>query len=359
MGVPEEEIIERALDSPIGTERLEKMASREKGCGHHLQVTSPVPCLPGECLPHVLKRRRKRPESVRSHITVVFASGDPLGDIRQRRCGIWRGNEVYNTCRCMDSSECSFIHMGETKAGTPVDIADKVAHADLRICLGNIVIPFFLPVIRAEQRQSCRGVSTMQAIRKNHSRMIHPMAKAGTLEGNPVREDLEEAAGICGVDFLLNVVLDEHKNVIHAVAGELKEAHRQGCRFLDGFYRMEINELADIVIVSQGGAPKDLNLYQTQKALANAEQAVRQGGIIILAGACPEGLGGTVFEQWMLEAEDLDSILKRIQRDFQIGGHKAASFARALKTGQDISGVRSLTGNWCAIFSWSLLTMCR
>ena len=79
------------------------------------------------------------------------------------------------------------------------------------------------------------------------------------------------------------------------------------------------------------GSPKDLNLYQTQKALANAEQAVRQGGIIILAGACPEGLGGTVFEQWMLEAEDLDSILKRIQRDFQIGGHKAASFARALK----------------------------
>lgn len=54
----------------------------------------------------------------------------------------------------------------------------------------------------------------------------------------------------------MNVVLDEHKNVIHAVAGELKEAHRQGCRFLDGFYRMEINELADIVIVSQGGAPR-------------------------------------------------------------------------------------------------------
>lgn len=327
MGAPEEEIIERALDSPIGTERLEKMASGKKDVVIITSdITRPMPSW--RVLPHVLKRLEKAGVS-RSHITVVFAMGTHRRHTSEEMRHL-AGDEVYNTCRCMDSSECSFIHMGETKAGTPVDIADKVAHADLRICLGNIEYHFFAGY-SGGAKAIMPGVSTMQAIRKNHSRMIHPMAKAGTLEGNPVREDLEEAAGICGVDFLLNVVLDEHKNVIHAVAGELKEAHRQGCRFLDGFYRMEINELADIVIVSQGGAPKDLNLYQTQKALANAEQAVRQGGIIILAGACPEGLGGTVFEQWMLEAEDLDSILKRIQRDFQIGGHKAASFARALK----------------------------
>lgn len=327
MRAPEEEIIERALDSPIGTERLEKMASGKKDVVIITSdITRPMPSW--RVLPHVLKRLEKAGVS-RSHITVVFAMGTHRRHTSEEMRHL-AGDEVYNTCRCMDSSECSFIHMGETKAGTPVDIADKVAHADLRICLGNIEYHFFAGY-SGGAKAIMPGVSTMQAIRKNHSRMIHPMAKAGTLEGNPVREDLEEAAGICGVDFLLNVVLDEHKNVIHAVAGELKEAHRQGCRFLDGFYRMEINELADIVIVSQGGAPKDLNLYQTQKALANAEQAVRQGGIIILAGACPEGLGGAVFEQWMLEAEDLDSILKRIQRDFQIGGHKAASFARALK----------------------------
>ena len=324
---PEADIIEQALDSPLGTKRLEILAAGKKDV---VIVTSDItrPMPSWKVLPHVLKRLEKAGVS-RSQVTVVFAVGTHRRQTQEEMRHL-AGDDIYNTCRCMDSSECSFIHMGETKAGTPVDIADKVAQAYLRICLGNIEYHFFAGY-SGGAKAIMPGVSTMEAIRKNHSRMIHPMAKAGTLAGNPVREDLEEAAGICGVDFLLNVVLDEHKNVIHAAAGDLKEAHRQGCRFLDGFYRTEINELADIVIVSQGGAPKDLNLYQTQKALANAEQAVRPGGIIILAGACPEGLGGAVFEQWMLEAEDLDSILERIQKDFRIGGHKAASFARALK----------------------------
>lgn len=224
MGAPEEEIIERALDSPIGTERLEKMASGKKDVVIITSdITRPMPSW--RVLPHVLKRLEKAGVS-RSHITVVFAMGTHRRHTSEEMRHL-AGDEVYNTCRCMDSSECSFIHMGETKAGTPVDIADKVAHADLRICLGNIEYHFFAGY-SGGAKAIMPGVSTMQAIRKNHSRMIHPMAKAGTLEGNPVREDLEEAAGICGVDFLLNVVLDEHKNVIHAVAGELKEAHRQG-----------------------------------------------------------------------------------------------------------------------------------
>ena len=185
------------------------------------------------------------------------------------------------------------------------------------------------------------------------------MAKAGTLEGNPVREDLEEAAGICGVDFLLNVVLDEHKNVIHAVAGEHKEAHRQGCRFLDEFYRMEINELADIVDCIPGRGSKGSEPVSDTEGPGQCGAGGTSGRHHHSGGRLSGRIRGAVFEQWMLEAEDLDSILKRIQRDFQIGGHKAASLCQSVKTGQDISGVQALTGNWCAIFSWSLLTMCR
>lgn len=151
--MPEEEIIERALDSPIGTERLEKMASGKKDVVIITSdITRPMPSW--RVLPHVLKRLEKAGVS-RSHITVVFAMGTHRRHTSEEMRHL-AGDEVYNTCRCMDSSECSFIHMGETKAGTPVDIADKVAHADLRICLGNIEY-HFLPVIRAEQRQSCRA----------------------------------------------------------------------------------------------------------------------------------------------------------------------------------------------------------
>lgn len=135
------------------------------------------------------------------------------------------------------------------------------------------------------------GVSTPLAIQANHRLMVSPLACAGRLDGNPVREDLEEAAAICGVDFIVNVVLDEHKQIVYAVAGDVTLAHRAGCAYLDRMYRCPIPEKADIVLVSQGGAPKDANLYQTQKALDNAKHAVKDGGTIILIAACPEGLG--------------------------------------------------------------------
>jgi nickel-dependent lactate racemase len=107
-----------------------------------------------------------------------------------------------------------------------------------------------------------------------------------------------------GIDFILNVVLDEHKQVVRAVAGNAVTAHRAGCAFLDAFYLKDIPRLADIVLVSQGGAPKDLNLYQTQKALDNARHAVRDGGIIVLIGSCREGLGEETFASWMREARE-------------------------------------------------------
>ena len=94
-----------------------------------------------------------------------------------------------------------------------------------------------------------------------------------------------------GVDFILNVVLSPQKEILHAVAGDVTDAHRAGCQFLDTLYRRQIGRPADIVMVSQGGTPKDLNLYQTQKALDNAKHAVRKGGVIILIGSCQEGMG--------------------------------------------------------------------
>ena len=85
------------------------------------------------------------------------------------------------------------------------------------------------------------------------------------------------------------------------------------------------------MLVSQGGAPKDLNLYQTQKALDNARHAVRQGGIIILIGSCREGLGERTFEQWMTTSPSPEAMIERIGRDFQLGGHKAAAIAITLQ----------------------------
>ena len=216
-----------------------------------------------------------------------------------------------------------------TSRGTPVDIVRTVAAADRRICLGNIEYHYFAGY-SGGAKAIMPGVSTRDAIQRNHSRMVEEAACAGKLEGNPVREDIEEAAAMVGIDFLLNVVLDEHKRIIRAVAGHYIEAHRAGCAYLDTLYLKKIPAQADIVLVSQGGAPKDINLYQTQKALDNAIHAVKKGGVVVLIGACREGMGERVFEEWMTNAPSPRSMVERIGREFQLGGHKAAAIAMAL-----------------------------
>ena len=216
--------------------------------------------------------------------------------------------------------------VGVTKRGTPVDIDRRVLAADRRICLGNIEYHYFAGY-SGGAKAIMPGSSTRAAIQANHRMMASPDAHIGKLEGNPVREDIEEGAAMVGADFILNVVIDTHKRIVWAGAGDMVEAHRAGCRFLDTMYRFELEREADIVVVSQGGAPKDLNLYQTQKALENARHAVRKGGIIVLVGSCREGLGNEVFEQWMVEAEKPRDLVERIGREFVLGGHKAAMVA--------------------------------
>ena len=220
--------------------------------------------------------------------------------------------------------------MGTTDKGTPVDITRSVAEADFRICLGNIEFHYFAGY-SGGAKAIMPGVSTPAAIQANHRLMVSPDACAGKLEGNPIREDIEQAGDICGIDFIVNVVLDEHKEIVYAVAGDVTKAHRDGCAYLDKMYRKELPEKADIVIVSQGGAPKDANLYQTQKALDNAKHAVKKGGTIILIGACPEGLGSKTFEAWLTNAPTAHSMVERIGQEFQLGGHKAAAIGMVLE----------------------------
>ena len=161
--------------------------------------------------------------------------------------------------------------------------------------------------------------------------MVLPQCCAGALETNPLRMDIEEAGNITGIDFILNVVLSEQKEILKAVAGDAVAAHRAGCAYLDTLYSKPIAQKADIVLVSQGGAPKDLNLYQTQKALDNAKHAVKDGGVIILIGSCKEGLGEHTFEAWMREAEKPADLIARIRSQFRLGGHKAAAIAMVLE----------------------------
>lgn len=320
--------VRRALKNPIKSQPLHRIVKPgEKIVIITSDITRPMPT--AKVMPAVLDELYMAGVDP-SDITLVFALGSHRKHTEAERRKL-SGERAWNEIRCIDGDNSDFVSLGVTSRGTPVDIIRIVAEADRRICLGNVEYHYFAGY-SGGVKAIMPGVSTREAIQSNHSRMVEQSACAGKLDGNPVREDIEEAvARFCPADFIVNVVLDEHKQIVKAVAGHPVEAHREGCRFLDTLYRKEIKERADIVLCSQGGAPKDLNLYQTQKALDNAKHAVKKGGIIILIGACSEGMGEGVFEKWMTESSNPAEMIERIQRDFQLGGHKAAAIALVLQ----------------------------
>ena len=329
------EAVDYALAHPIGAPSLadsiaEARIRKQKDDLHIVIIASdisrPVPSY--DILPSIL-RELAAAGCRKEDITVVFARGSHRGHTveEQRKLA---GEDVYEMVRCIDSDPGDCLHFGETSAGTPIDITRVVAEADYRICTGNIEFHYF-----AGYSGGCKaimpGCSTPDAIQCNHRMMIEPESCTANLDTNPVRKDLEEAMRYCGGDYLVNVVLDEHKHIVYAVAGDMTRAHRDGCRYLDKMYIKPLDKKADIVIASQGGAPKDANLYQLQKALDNAARAVRDGGRIILIGACQEGFGNRTFEEWFRQAPDPASMIHRIREDFVLGGHKAAAIAMVMQ----------------------------
>ncbi|MBQ5414612.1 MAG: nickel-dependent lactate racemase [Firmicutes bacterium] len=316
-----------SLEHPIDSPRLRDIAKPgEKIVIVTSDISRPLPSF--DVLPSVLDELALA--GVKDEdITIVFGLGSHRGHTREEMIKLV-GNGVFSRVRCVDSDPSDCVRYGITSRGTPVDITRTVAEADRRICLGNVEFHYFAGY-SGGYKAIMPGASTPAAIQANHSMMVREEAKAASIDGNPIREDIEEAGAMVGVDFIVNVVLDEHKKIVYSAAGDVIAAHRDACRYLDRMYLKPIEKRADIVIVSQGGAPKDANLYQTQKALDNAKHAVRDGGTIILVGACPEGLGSKVFEEWLTEAEKPSDLTERVNRSFKLGGHKAAAIAMVLE----------------------------
>lgn len=317
--------VERALDNPIGAPRIEELVKP----GMHVciitsDITRPMPTR--IALPPLIERLNTA--GIKDeNITVVFALGSHRNHTEEEKRYLV-GDELYERLECIDSDPDDCVRIGVTKAGTTVDIFRRVVEADFRICMGNIEYHYFAGY-SGGAKAIMPGVSTKEAIRQNHRMMVMPEAHAGNLL-SPVRLDIEEAGELLGIDYIVNVVLDEHKKIIYAVAGDKVNAHRDGCRFLDGLYLVPIDKKADIVVVSAGGYPKDQNMYQAQKALDNAKHAVKEGGIIIWLASCKEGLGSAIFEEWMTTKTPSEMITD-IKKDFKLGGHKAAAISLVLQ----------------------------
>ena len=320
--------VRRAIQSPIGMARLANLVKPgEKIVIITSDVTRPLPT--AIVLPPVLDEIALAGCSL-DDVCVVFALGNHRKHSPEEKMKLL-GEANYHQVKSLDLDTNDCVSLGFTKQGTPVEIFRPVVEADRVIALGNVEYHYFAGY-SGGAKAIMPGVSTHNAIQANHSMMVRDTAIAGKIEGNPVRQDIDSVTEFVKLDYIVNVVLDEKKQIIKAFAGHCIEAHRAACAFLDGLYKIQLNEQADIVVVSAGGYPKDINLYQAQKALDNANHACKSGGTIILVASCKEGLGEEVFERWMTQAKSPADMVKEIERNFELGGHKAAAIGMVLES---------------------------
>ena len=328
--------VELALAAPIGSPPLRELVRPGQSIAIIISdITRPCPSY--LLLPPLLKELYAA-GATDEDIIVISALGSHRPHTEEERKRLV-GPEIAGRLVCLDSDPNQVSYVGTTSRGTPIEAFTPVVEADVRIALGNVE-PHYFAGYSGGAKALMPGVCSLKTIQKNHAMMVASTAQLGVLDGNPVREDIEEGAALIGLDFILNVILDEDHDILVAVAGHPVTAHRWICRVLDYQSKVVIDRPADIVVVSAGGYPKDINLYQAQKALDNAAGAVKQGGRIIWLAECPEGFGNQIFESWIVGASP-DEVLVRIQQEFVLGGHKAAAIARTLKHA-DVSLVSSL-----------------
>ena len=327
VGLTGSEEVRRAMQSPIGTARLASLVKPgEKIVVITSDVTRPLPT--AIVLPPVLDEIVAAGCSL-DDVCVVFALGNHRKHSPEEKKKLL-GEANYQRVKCLDLDTNDCVPLGFTRQGTPVEIFRPVVEADKVIALGNVEYHYFAGY-SGGAKAIMPGVSTHNAIQANHSMMVRDTAIAGKIEGNPVRQDIDSVTEFVRLDYIVNVVLDEKKQIIKAFAGHYIEAHRAACAFLDGLYKIQLNAQADIVVVSAGGYPKDINLYQAQKALDNARHACKDGGTIILVASCKEGLGEEVFERWMTQSKSPADMVMEIERHFELGGHKAAAIGMVLE----------------------------
>lgn len=217
--------------------------------------------------------------------------------------------------------------VGETTRGTPVWINRRALDADHLIVTGAVVLHYF-GGFGGGRKSIVPGLAGLETIARNHAMNLHPerdeldpRVAIGQMAGNPVAEDMLEAATMVPVSCLINTVLNQELTVAGLFVGDLEHAHAEACAFAQEMYAVPIAEEADLVIAA---SPHTGNFVQTHKALYNAFQAVKPNGRIVLAAPCPEGLGGEQFAQW-LGLGSPEAIITELRKRAEINGQTALS----------------------------------
>ncbi len=327
--------VERALSEPIGTKRLSEIAKPESKVA--IVVDDATRDAPSEVMLLPVLAELNSAGVKDENITVIFGCGTHRA-VKPEEATELLGAEALKRVKTISHccSDTDLVYIGTTKThGNKIHVNRVFAEADVKVLLGDVNFHYYAGY-GGGRKSVLPAVCGAETIQHNHALLLSASARTGNLEANPVHVDMTEAARLAKVDFIVNIVENKKGEIVKAFAGDLEAAFMEGVKLVDEMYRVTIDRRADIIVVSAGGHPADMNLYQAYKGLDNALDAVKRGGVIILVAECLDGHGHQVFYEWMTRLGDIKNVEREIKRNFVMGGHKAYYLLKALQNHQII-----------------------
>jgi nickel-dependent lactate racemase len=305
--------IAQSLSRPIGCRPLAELArGRRDACILICDITRPVP---NRLILPPLLRTLEEQGIPRAKILLLVATGlhrpNEGAELEEMV-----GPEIAANYR-IENHHGKMLeehdYLGTTPRGVPIYLDSRYVRADLKITTG-LIEPHLMAGYSGGRKVICPGIAALETVKVWHGPQFleHPRADCGILEGNPVHEENTRIASMAGCDFIVNVCLDEKRDVIWAGSGHMIAAWEEGVRFVESVVKVPVKEPLDVVLTSCAGYPLDTTWYQAVKGLTGALPIVKQGGTIILVASLSEGIGSPEFQHLIADNTDIKHFKKRI-----------------------------------------------
>ncbi|HET8547925.1 MAG TPA: nickel-dependent lactate racemase [Bryobacteraceae bacterium] len=306
--------VEAALEQPIAGPPLERVAAGKQTAAISIcDITRPAPNR--VVLPPVL-RRLEAAGIARDAITILIATGlhRPASTAEIREIA---GPEIASQYRIVNHHARELgehRRLGATRSGTPVYVDERFVAADLHITAGFIE-PHLMLGFSGGRKLIAPGLAAQETIKVLHSPkfMRDPRAVEGSVDENPLHQELLEIARMARHDFLVDVSLTRDRRIAAVFAGHPEQAHAAGMKFVSRVMLEQVEEPVDAVITTSAGYPLDLTFYQAIKGITAAQHIVKPGGRVLLVAECAEGPGAHEFCEMLTRSRTAADFLEAIR----------------------------------------------
>ncbi len=304
-------VTKEKLLAPTGSKPLKEIAAGKKSaCVVISDITRPVPNT--VILPPILETLEEA-GIPREAITILNGTGIHRPNEGDELVELVGPDipEKYRVLNHMGRDPETHVNLGETPVfKAPINVDSRYMEADLKIVTG-LIEPHLMAGFSGGRKAIMPGICAFETVSVLHGfeAMGHPASVEGAIEGNPVHEEILYVAKLAGVDFMVNVTLNEKRGVTGVFAGDLEAAHEEGVAFMRGQCGDNVDEPVDAVITSAAGYPLDLTFYQVVKGMTAAQWVLKEGGVMIIAAKMAEGIGSPEFTRLMLETDTIDDFL--------------------------------------------------